>query len=657
MFITVVINRKEFFMKKIKKALIGITSLVMAFSMTAICACSSGNKGGDDDGGITGGEQGGTETKSDAIKVLEAFQKQSFKGINLEYTLDGGSTSTEYHCDEEGAILEGATKQVEGWRDSSFTSEKINIKDLEIDAINTGSSERLDAEGKVVEGKGIKWYNYAFIRGGQIFSTERYKATTDFSDVAFEYGGAMEMPEYASAALEQIPAGGVTGDILSPVSAILNLADIYGGATFADKKLTVDLNKIAYKLYGEVLAEIEKINENTTVGELIAVKPVKNLIESLTYGLDAKQFVDELKKNFTEGENKTETLAEEGAEESAAAMAMVAGLVKVLPDAAEGESVYNYLVKVLNTKEFGAAVIGLLTGSPLDVPVALGDFKVMQIVSMVSKIMTPPESDKEISGGVSSQAEGAQPEMTIDDVKELIKSYLNVVAVTEDKVTIDTSNEEEKSSMDLSALKLVFAVGDDYTVSSVSFSGNYSSTSSHVSCSQHYDQELGVYVKTYTKYESSEAYDIEATVELSKDEYTLTNVSNNNVLVTANEVEENGTYYCVFNIDDEKLKAEYILRVTLGAEDANGYYPVTKFEALDKVGGNVIATSTEGSSLVLSEITIKEWPEKVNASSRDEYLFDMYFSFADAEDDSDLYTFGSKPLQEAKKVSEIIANK
>lgn len=600
--IAAAINRKEFFMKKFKKALIGITSLVMAFSMTAICACTGGNQSGnqgdtpggiagDDNnpGGSHGGEQGGNteQPKSDAQKIIEAFQKQNIKAVGIEYSFESTEEYTGYASEADGTKLGNAITTVNCWHNVFSGTQRINIQDLEIDASDYNLTEELDKDGNVVADSesNREGYSYSFIRGGYEFYTNSEVEITDFSKVTFEGGNSMEMPEQLSAMLAQLPESGATGDMLAPVAAILNLADIYGGATFADKKLTVDLNKVAYKLYTEVLAEIDALDENTTVAELIAAKPVKNLLQSLTYGVDAKKIVDELKKNFTSGENKTESLAEEGNGEQAAAMAMVAELVKVLPDAEEGESVYDYLVKTLNSKDFGAAVIGLLTGSPVDVPVALGDFKVMQIVSLVTKITTPPTTPPDPgydyqSGGVSAQAEDAQPEMTMEQVKELIKGYLNMVTVTEDKVTVATG---ESSDTELSALKLVLAVGDDYTVSSVSFSGNMKTTYSSVDKTfEVTDGETGEVTVCYTASKGSETSTITAEIKLSEDEYSLTDINGNKVTYTEYELQDQiGYAYCgrIYDNAEGAEKSLYDVYVGLDIEggqvvDVNAYLSV-----------------------------------------------------------------------------------
>ncbi|MDE7379805.1 MAG: hypothetical protein K2N14_02015 [Clostridia bacterium] len=587
-------------MKKIRKALIGITAIAMAFSMSALTACTdTGNTPNNPDSGIENpNNPGNTGTKSDAQKVIEAFQKQSFKAVSLEYSLDNKEVYTQFSCEEDGTKVDGAKDIVDAWHNVMSGSEKMNIKDFEIDLSNSRLTEYLGADGKVVADSEFNrsGYSYSFIRGGYEFYTGGEKEITDFSKVTLQGGQSIEMPEQVSAILAQLPEDGAPADMLAPVTALLNLADIYGGASFADKKLTVDLNKVAYNLYNEVVAEIEKLDEDTTVGDLIAVKPVKNLIESLTYGLEAKEYVDQIKAYFAEGENNAETLAEEGGEQAAAAMAMVAELVKVLPDAKEGESVYDYLVKVLNSKDFGAAVIGLLTGSPLDVPAALGDFKVMQIVSLVSKIMTPPNGDEQ----VSTQME--QAEMTMEDVKKLIKGYLGMAAVTEDKMTIATG---EESSTELSALKLVFAVGDDYTVSSVSFSGNMTSTYSEVyESSKSYDEETGKYVIGYTNREGKETTAITASIEFSKDEYTLTDISNSKVEVAERKYTDR-IYYSNSPLATVQIRADaesapVTIEIGAGLEIKDGVKTLRLYETTDS---NTF-TAIEGSEMVGNKLTV-----------------------------------------------------
>lgn len=544
-------------MKKFKKAIMGVTALVMAFSMTAFAACSNKNPKDPQDPSDPSGPSSpsgpstptpGTPTKSDTVKVLEALQNQSFKAADLEYTLDSTSMTSVYDCDEEGTILTGATKTTNGYHTLTNGKIKVNIgyDSLDFDASSHYCYEELDKDGKKVADSEEEEYGYTFGRYGFLFNAvdEDYKEITDFSSVTLSYGGELGLPPQVSALLKAFPASGAPASALSPLSAFLNLAEEYDGATFANNKLKVNLNKVAYGLYNDVLEVVEGLNENTTVIEVIEAKPVKLLIESLTYGTDAKDIMDQVAAMMGGGAAGASTLEGESAGNDGAGMAMVGAVLAALPEAAEGESVYDYLVKVLNSTTFADAVLEAM-GMQSPVSTSLGALKVSYVVEIAMSMMGGSKDDQGPSTGASPLAEeaGEGEGMSFDDIKDMIKGYLDMVTVTEDKVTFETVDPDgDPVAMDLTALELVFAVGDDYTVSSVTYSAAITQRNSYLGYK-------GDVANTRQNHETETTRDLTASIALATEHYTLTDINSSNLELISYEYEPETQYAKIVSVN------------------------------------------------------------------------------------------------------------
>ena len=478
-------------MKKLTKALMVVTAIVMAFSVSAMAACDSGD--GNDSVNPDSPEYVQPVKNSDVKKIMDAFAKQSFKAVGMESAIDRTSTSLSYDCDAQGNKIENAEERNSKTKYDGTNSQKINIATLESDVITCGLYKELDKDGNVIENSEYYSYGYDFTRGGKEYIAYSQTEITDFSNVEYEYVEDVEIPPQVMAILAALPEAGVPADMMTPVTAILRLGDIYGGASYSNKKLTINYNKVAYKLYTEVLTVIDGLNDNTTVGELIAKTPVKNLLQSLTYGIDAKEIYDEVVAMFTG----------EGSDPAVKAQ------IDKLPKPAEKETVYAYLVKLLESKDVAELIFSIAApGMPASAIAPIADFKISEIITMIMGIVGG-------DGGAATQAETATaPSMA--EIKTMLKGMINqYVTITEDKVTVNAGD----GKTEISALEVVFNVGDDYTVSSISVSADIAESYSSVH-GYGYDGN-----SFYTKYEESSNVKFTATVELSKTEYTLKTIN------------------------------------------------------------------------------------------------------------------------------------
>ncbi|MDE6791128.1 MAG: hypothetical protein K2J61_05350, partial [Clostridia bacterium] len=601
-------------MSKFKKAIMGVTALVMAFSMTALAGCANGNDNKDpSDPNNPNGPSEGTlvsPAKTDTVKVLERIQTQSFKAASMQYALDTKSMCTSYDSDEDGKILENATKQTAGEHNKTSGNAKINVKNYELDATSHYFEEALDAEGKKVANTERESYSYMFSRGGHLFSAyDEGKEITDFSDVTLQYFGDMELPAELKAMLDALPANGMPAQELTPLSAILNLAETYGGATFADKKLTINFNKTAYGLYNDVLAVIESLTEDTKVGDVIKAKPVKALIESLTYGVSAKDILDQVAA-MAGGEAGASTL--EGESEGDSGLAMIGAMLEILPEAAEGESVYDYLVKVLESKDVAEAIFKMIAPTlPASAVAPIAQFKVIELLQLIAASMQPPQNPDQgttMSAVVYEESAGGMQQVTMAQIKKQIKDYLNqMVSVTEDKVTVTMP----ESAYEVSALEFVYTVGDDYAVSSVAVSGSVNEKTSYVRGNGH-DGEY-----SYQNNEIENDYKLSAFIEFAASEYTLTDINDNEVEALTQNY-ENKTYYSrnpaitVINNATQTETRVYV-GVTLQDETITEVAAYTRGngETYTKINGCVwengtISFNVEGAGDLVYEIDIDE---------------------------------------------------
>lgn len=486
--IWLIIAIKEIFMKKLNKAILGVTALVMAFSVSAMAACSNTDNDPNSPKNPNSPNYVQPVKNNDVKKTIEAFGKQNFKAVSLDYTYEDTYVSSDYECNASGVKLENATVDKYSNHYKMTVSEKMNFKTLDMDMTSYDISEELDKDGKPVAEGTRKEYDYTFMRGGKMYGKSSQTEITDFSNVEFDYSYDAEIPPQVTAILAALPEEGMSAEFMTPVTAIMRLGDIYGGATYANNKLTVNFNKVAYKLYNEVLEVIEGLNDETKVGDLIKKTPVKNLLQSLTYGIDAKEIYDQVVA-MAGGEN---------------ADATVKAQIDKLPKPAEKETVYAYLLKLLESKDVAELIFSMAApGMPASAIAPIADFKVSEIITLVMGIVGG-------NGGVATQAE-ASTAPTMAQIKTMVKGLINkYLTVTEDKITVNAGNKTE-----VSAAEVVFNVGDDYTVSSISLSVDIKMTYSSIE--NHND--------SYHKYEGTGNMKFTASAALSKTEYTLKTIN------------------------------------------------------------------------------------------------------------------------------------
>lgn len=579
-------------MTNLKKALMGVTALVMAFSLTAITACTKkgGNEGGNggNEGGNGGNGGGGTTVVADVDKIMEAAAKQTVGGITAAYTINNTINSTTYESDENGVKKPDAEEMTSVRKQKTVSSAKIDLNTLNIDASEVESTE----ESSIYGSYDYTTYGYSFIRDGKVFNYSAHAEVTDFTGKILTYNeDEASLGDFAGENVTLSMLGPVLteeGVIGMPFNAVINLGKTYESTTFADGKLTINLNKVAYKAYNEVLAVIEGLTEESTMGGLIESTPVKNLIDSLTYGLTAKDLYDDL---------TAQVAGQPAAQEESTEAPGMASIFGMLPAPEEGASVHSYLVTVLKDETFSKAILSMAM-LPEEAITAIGTLYAFPVITFVNLMMAMmPGSGDDIVGeggdtedmrAVPYEGEEEMPTLTMEQVKAMVKGMLDeAVVVTEDKATISVEGEV----VELTGLAVELNVNDKYEIETAKFVCNYVNNFVYISDNGYFNGEE--YVDNYSAEKSETTGSLVATLTLSATAPALTNINDNYVSDSDVEFEANGAYYCIVEVNEKEL----VFRVTLGEGEPNWAgsttYQVTKIELLDKIGGSVLKSATE----------------------------------------------------------------
>lgn len=630
-------------MTKTKKALMGLTALLMAFSMTAFTACSNSNnnnnnnnnnENNNNNNNENNNDNPGTVTLTDAEKIMAAAAKQSVAGVSVNYSLISDVTTNMYESDEDGVKKPDGQEMTMYSKGTSGAKATVDLTSFNVDSSNYSVNKEVDKDGKEVADSESNYseYSYDYVRDGKSFWYNSNAEVTDITKVALQYDGESEDGEDVS--FDTVTT--IDGVMGVPFNTIINLSKVYESNTYSNGKLTINLNKVAHKLYNEVLAVLDGLKETSTVGEVIESKPVKNLMDSLTYGYTAKGIYDEVKTALGGDQMDAQTKA----------------IFDLVPVPAEGASVHTYLVSVLKDKEFAGKIMAMINpNAPSSAVAPLYDFTVLDVVKIVMSMMQnggneKPNQGNTEQGGVATLAEEsegenteASQEITVEALKAMAKQYLNeMVSITEDKVTIST----EYATVEVSALTAEISVNDKYEITSVKASGDVKA----VSVMAHHvgdDAYMGIETDTTAKFE--------ATVNISATAPALTDISNNDVISDVANPEVNGAYYYVASFGHGEYQRDLVLRVTLGEKNGDSY-AVTKIEALKSIGGEVIGTATpDKQTIVLAGLIVNEWELEYMPG----FSYRVECTIVDGEL-GDVGTYGSyESLKEVNKVSAILA--
>ena len=427
-------------MKIFKKFLAAIIAMVMAFAVFAFAACKTDDN---DNGGTNGGNEGteggngGTNTKTPAQQLLEAVDKStSYVEISAEYSyVSRYENYTLSSLDEE----KPAETTVRNTTDTQSISGHVDIEKGNGD-ITTVYSEENTRGGEVETYGGT---SYMFLRGWHAFggAPEDEEEVTDYSKLSLQYlgnlneqlgsaiagitGGSQGNPDgNRPAALAEAPgldAGALAlPAVIKANSVLVNLAVAADTLEVKDGVYTVDVIKTLNKVYTEISAVVNALDENTTVGEVLSNKTVEKYLSAITAVVPAETVY---------------SLVCSALDEMSPAMKeMLSFIPGIKPD--ENSTTYDYIVKLVSSDEVKTLVNGLLEkqGAP-------------------AEALFTTTLDKAKLNDVLALAE-----MSVAGVKEMVKNL--PVEFADGKLTITSKGERSESVTVYKELSLGYTVKD-----------------------------------------------------------------------------------------------------------------------------------------------------------------------------------------------------
>lgn len=431
-------------MKIFKKFLAALVAVVMAFGIFAFAACDKDDKNDKTDGttnGDTGngdtGNGGGSTTKTPAELLLEAVDKAS---SYIELTAESTNvTNTESYTLPSLTDEKPSTTKKSESTTSIIISGKANVETGNAD-LTYACSEN---EGEEEENSLV----YYFLRDWKMFScaaepdeeTGEVEEITDFSETILYYGG--ELSEMVSgfisliygkigggmaapATLAEQPSldvGALASPALGKVNTVLvRLAVAADTLEVNNGVYSVDVIKTLNKAWTEISAVVEALDENTTVGDVLANATVKKYLSVFTELVPAQTLYN---------------VAVESIKSLSSAMqTALSFLADIKPD--EGSTTYDYLVKLISSN----GVKSLLN-------------TILQAKLGASQEIFSTTLDKAKVNDLLALAE-----MDVASVKAMLEAL--PFEISDEKLIVTIEGEKETTSITYTELKLGYTVAD-----------------------------------------------------------------------------------------------------------------------------------------------------------------------------------------------------
>lgn len=316
-------------MKIFKKFLAALIAAVMALGVFAFAACDDGKTGENEgDGEGPGGNapttaQLLTAVKSQQIKYFEVSASSSTSTVSPATVLSEDSYNAKFNLDDYDADIKSYS------------------------AVSDGTEL-------------VKDYNYDFVRGGYVFNNVSYESLNK---------GEVEPENFSAIPLSFTPEAGVDSTMIAAVPAVINnanyallsFADVAGALTVSGGKATVDLNKAIYNVVKDVEAVVNRLEETTTVGDILNNENIRKYLSVFTEMIPATTvaagvaMLPGLVDMLTGLDLSDETVAAQFGELAGyigMAQALLTGVsfddfAAVVPDA--GSATYDYILKLLGS--------------------------------------------------------------------------------------------------------------------------------------------------------------------------------------------------------------------------------------------------------------------------------------------------------------------
>jgi uncharacterized protein YutE (UPF0331/DUF86 family) len=397
-------------MKKLHKGVMAITAAITCVSMTVFTACDNGG---------SSDNNSDPSTPAGYIECVEnAVQKQNIAGAVGTYSSDWLDAYDFPALKEYNAGQANITGQVaadfNAVQADAFMNMYAKYKFCNDDNYADRSTDFTDAN--IAEE-----YQAYFIRDGVYYNCASDKKIDTFDSTVTLYYRSLDIDknndtDYATLSylvngLEQLKG---YEDVASELVNISLVATDYNALTIDSGKMTIDFAKLIKGLYDDVMATLESVSGTTTVLQLLQSSPVKNLLTALTKVVDTNAVYQSLKTSL-------------GADEKVAAVAAA------LPAPTEGQSLYDYLITVVNNDGVGAAMGADHT---------LGSFTLNDIIAM-------------------AKAAGVEADINVDDLKTLVSSVLTITE-EDGKVAVKMVADKSTQMVTFSSANLTYNIGAGY---------------------------------------------------------------------------------------------------------------------------------------------------------------------------------------------------
>lgn len=473
-----------------KKILALSLATVMTSGLFVVAAVGCGD---DDDSDPNKG------STKESTALLNSMLAQEFAALSADVNADITITEEtyEYDNDTKGKKLDSTQHTM-----NMVETTKMNLKDA-----NADITVKMTADKDVAE------YTYAFLRNFHFFdydALESGEVKNWNNNITLNYGGnAFDEMELDNPMLGEF-IGGAMGDAFGEAYStdlkvctytLTKLADSFGALKIEKNKATIDVNAMAYGMATQITAVLNKLDDNTTVGDLLKEPAIKNVLMSITELFpvtEVKAAIDEIVKSLPDEVKGTLT-----------AVDIDLSKIFVAPD--KNSTTYDYILKILGSQELLNAVNKALQSAiPSDsamsgVPVGLTEtFDKMKISAILQMADAP---------------------IKVTDLKDFVTPYLQGITKTNFTLTVD-----EEGTFTLSDASIVYTLsGNKVTKQDISAKFSMLSTSYGDGSNR---------IREYTT-----AGTATATIEYSATEYTLADISNCKTQQHAEQYYNNATLY------------------------------------------------------------------------------------------------------------------
>lgn len=410
-------------MKIFKKISVVLFAFIMAMTVAVFAACQPVENQNDKD------KNNDKVVNTEVQNLITALSSQSVEYVDFNMEVS----------------VESIYKNI--YKNYNISNQKATV---------TGKFDVLNGNGDVVAVLPEE-YSYLFLRDWDMYGYDSKSEVVDFSGITLNNAGSIkdyfnQVPE-----LSGIDIGQLVSALYVPVTAAaaVEAAEELNALKIENGKVTVDVNLMLHNALLKVKAFFDKITDNTTIGQFLALDEIKWLIEEATAGVSGANLQTMLSAMLLQIEMSP---AEEGSTvtvgQKLAEIGINVSLSSLAVPADANSTAYDYIVKFISSDEINTFIDQVLkaSGSETTMPANLNDIK----LSFISSALGIPSIEiyKEAINaslnfitetGILIPAEGTEKITTISGVKIIYTVNSNNVLTgqrVEAKIVVPEKNSE-----------------------------------------------------------------------------------------------------------------------------------------------------------------------------------------------------------------------